>query len=426
MLNGKLFNTELLSEIRDKFLYVDHGLNGTPRIFLDIAAGNFKLKTLPKLMELENSLPGQTICSIDSDSQRISKILEKGEEDWRIFLNAKDGVIWPELTASSMVPRLIFTVVQNIPGKNIVTTHIEHPCSGHSCQMAAEKYGKEVRLAMPHPDTGRVAPESISELVDEDTILVSFCHAANSSGVIHDAEKICKLVREKNPDVFIIIDGVQYAPIGSIDVDVLKPDAYVFAPYKVTGARGTGIAYLSERMSRLPHSTFYGLPETQWLLGSKNHANYAAWTDTMDYLCWLGSHFTDSAERRSQCVAAMNAINDHLLGLFELAYFGDAGYLGLSKIPGVNVRGAHDNTSRNCLILFDIDGWDSNDLVTEYAKRNIHVRARHFDAFSNLALTGLQLKKTVIRMSASHCTSPEEIKEFLRVTAELAASANPA
>lgn len=419
-----LFDEKLLTSIRDHFLYVDTDEKGDKRIFLDIAAGNFKLKTLPEIMARENSLPGQTICDLDADSVRIKKILAQGEEDWRIFLNASDGVLWPEIAASSIIARLIFTVAENVPGTNIVTTHLEHPCSGDSARQAAEQFHKELRVAPVDHASGRVTAESILNLIDENTCLLTFCNASNASGAINDAETICKKAREINPDIYIVIDGVQYAPIAPVDVDAWKPDAYVFGPYKLTCARGYGLAYLSERMALLPHRHFDGFPDNQWLMGSKNHANYAAFIDTMNYLCWLGSNFTDSTNKRELTVAAMHAIKAHLLGLAELTALGMDGAAGLKNIPGVNLYAAEDLSERSCLLLFDIDGWDANDLVLEYCKRGIHVRARHLDTYAVWALTGLGIDHPVIRVSASHCTSPEEIKEFLLVTAQLAAEKN--
>ncbi|MBF0290058.1 MAG: aminotransferase class V-fold PLP-dependent enzyme [SAR324 cluster bacterium] len=49
-------------------------------------------------------------------------------------------------------------------------------------------------------------------------------------------------------DLVILIDGVQYAPHTPVDVDLWKPDAYVFGPNKNTGMRRWGIGYLSERL----------------------------------------------------------------------------------------------------------------------------------------------------------------------------------
>ncbi|MBF0290235.1 MAG: aminotransferase class V-fold PLP-dependent enzyme [SAR324 cluster bacterium] len=421
---GKLFSPELLSEIRDRFIGVDGDELSGPRLAFDSAAGALKLKTLPPLVAQENSIPGQLIHDFDPVTVRVKEIIKKGEEDLRIFLNAKDGIIYPAFAAGEVLWRITMAAVEYIPGSNIVTTNLEHPSSYDSMRRAAEKFAKAFRVAPINKKSGRVDPESILRLIDKNTSVLSVIHASNTTGSYTDIAAVCREARKIKEDLVIIIDGVQYAPHAPVDVDLWKPDAYVFGPYKITGMRGWGIGYLSERLvGKLPrnYNNYDGMPETHWRLGSRNHANYAAWSNTMDHFSWLGAHFTESKDRRELTVAAMSAIKEHMLALADLTVNGVNGVPGLNKIPGVTVYGMSEIKERTGVIIFSIDKYSAADLLGRYCQKGIHLRIRYLDPWSITPLMGMGINKPVPRMSMCHYASPAEVEKFLKVTAEFAA-----
>lgn len=424
MSTGKFFDPSLMKEIRDKFLYVDHDRDGSKWTFLDTTAGGFKLKTLPAIQSLEHSLPGQSFSiPEDPNSKVLNNIIEKGMEDLRIFLNAKDGILYPDMTAAAMLGRLCYTFVEFCEGTNVVATNLDHP-AGYDCMMqAARLYNKELRIAKVNPQTGRVPEDEIIRLVDENTGVVEFVHGSNGTGAMLDAEKIIQAVRRISPNALILVDGVQFVPNAPVDLDALKPDAYVFGPYKLTCCRGFGIAYLNDRAARLPHYKIEGMPATQWLMGSKNPAMYAAWSDTMDYLCWLGSQFSSSADRRELVVAAMNAIKDHTTALLDLALNGTDELPGLRQIPHVHIYGDDPNVEdRNFTLTYDIFGVDTAHISKMYYEDTIRVRERHMDGFSETMLKALGAGRAAVRASANHVTSPDEIITFLKSTKRISDS----
>ena len=78
----------------------------------------------------------------------------------------------------------------------------------------------------------------------------------------------------------------------------------------------------SERLAKLPHENLVLKPDTNWVLGSPPHAMLAAWSAVVDYLCWLGSRFTDSTDRRAQIVASKKAIYRHIAALLARILYG--------------------------------------------------------------------------------------------------------
>ena len=93
----------------------------------------------------------------------------------------------------------------------------------------------------------------------------------------------------------MVVDGATFGNHGVVDVDELGCDAYLLSSYKLFSKVGASVAYLSDRTSRLPHDKLVGKPESYWELGTREQAGYAAWSEVVNYLCWLGGHFTKAS-----------------------------------------------------------------------------------------------------------------------------------
>ena len=215
------------------------------------------------------------------------------------------------------------------------------------------------------------------------------------------------------------MDGVQYAPHRPIDVEALAVDGYVIGLYKIFCVKGLGLAYLSDRLAALPHFKLAGKPAKNWFLGSPENQTYAAWSTVVDYLCWLGTHFTESADRRSQLLAAMERIQKHELNLLDRILQGTDKHFGLTKHPRIRLCGAGgEPSSRVSLVSFNLDGMTSGQGVAGYRNRFVRVHNRVSDEYSKHTLQALG-ETEVLRLSACHYNTPQEIDQFLQVTQEL-------
>ena len=122
--------------------------------------------------------------------------------------------------------RVINTVTSNIPGTNIVTTEFEHPSILGATKYFAETTGKEWRVAKISKETSSVPAETILEKIDKDTCILAFQRGSNQTGAINDVKTIIKEARKIKPDLYVLVDAVQYAPHGHIDVEKYETDAY--------------------------------------------------------------------------------------------------------------------------------------------------------------------------------------------------------
>ena len=244
MEKGEFLPLDLWKQVRNKFAFVDADPQLGKRLFFDNSGGSLRLlAAIDAKMELD--LIPDCPERYHERADLLNAVIQKGTNDiLRVILGAKDGALMTEMTASQTIFQGISTILENVEGTNAVTSNVEHPSAYDALKFYCQKNNREFRVAEANPLTGFVEPETVADLVDENTIVVSIMASSNISGNIMDLENIVKLVRAKNPDVYIISDAVQHVPHGLMDVDKLKLDFVNFAPYKFMASRGIGVAYV--------------------------------------------------------------------------------------------------------------------------------------------------------------------------------------
>lgn len=420
--NGLLFSDEVMKEIKEQFLYVDEDKFVGKRLFFDNAGGSFRLKSVEKCFNELDAIPD---CPerIHKMALYLQEVQKKGEDDIRLILNAPEGgSIIPALTASQVMFRMVGTIAENVAGTNMVTSVLEHPSAFDAVEYYAKKSGREMRVADSNKVTGGVDADTIADLIDENTVLLSVMYASNITGAIYDIKEIIRKARAKKPDLYIICDAVQHAPHGVIDLSETPVDGINFAPYKFFGYRGSGIGFVSDRVAKMPHHKLSGNKENVWELGSPAPAQYAAITAIVDYVCWLGSKYIESSDRRELFVEGMTRIKLHERALLYTMLEGNDEIPGLRHMKGVKVfLDYKDLTTRDFILAMGFDNIGYTEAVREYEKRSVIV----YDRLSSSIYSKRMLKsfdmEGAVRVSPLHCNSPEDIFKFLEITREMAA-----
>jgi cysteine desulfurase/selenocysteine lyase len=411
-----VFSSTLMREIRDQFVYADADPYSGPRIFFDAASGSCRPTRVVEAMAFETCLPDQQ-GRANPGSGHAMEVTAKGIEDLMIFFGARSGQVIPGWSSSHVIYRIADAVLSTVPGKSVVTTGLDHASVRSALSQFSATYGKQERIAAPDRATGSVSVDAICDLVDRDTCLLAVIHTSNVTGEVYDVETIVRRARSIKPDLFIMVDGVQYSPSDVVDVEAIGADAYVVAPYKNYGVKGCGYAHASDRLARLPHWKYTSKPANSWDLGGVEHQSYAAWSAVVDYLCWLGGQFTGSTDRRALVVAAMRRIKAHQTGLLSLLLHGNDRVAGLRDMRHVTLCGMGEDLQRQSLLVgFNLDGIDAVDGCARYRDQGLRLHAPGHDPFFAAMLEQLGIS-SFIRLSGSHYNTPEEIARFLEVTA---------
>ncbi|HEY8907713.1 MAG TPA: aminotransferase class V-fold PLP-dependent enzyme [Rhodoferax sp.] len=416
---GILFSEALTQEIKDRFHYVDHDINGRERLFFDNAGGSFRLKSAIERFAQIDALPD---CPerIHELALFLQKVQADGTTDVRTILNAQGGSVYASLTASGAMFDMIRAVAENIPGTNFVTTVLEHPSSFDAMTRYAQKLGKELRVAKSNSVTGGVDVADIVAQVDADTALLSVIYASNISGAKLNVEEIVKQARAINPDLYIIVDAVQHAPHGLIDLQKTPVDGINIAPYKFFGCRGSGISWLSDRAAQLPHHKLAGKKNDFWDLGSAAPWQFGVVTEIVNYVCWIGGQFTNSTDRRKLFACGIERIELHERALLARLLNGSDGQSGLRHIDGVKVfLDDEDLTKRDLILAIGIENLEHAQAVREYEKCGIIVYERvSTSLYSKRMLESFGLNGA-IRVSPLHCNSANDIDQFLTITRQI-------
>jgi len=416
---GEFFSEPLMREINARFHHVDRDIDGRERLFFDNAGGSFRLKAAVEAYARIDALPD---CPerIHERARYLQDIQARGESDIRTILNAHDGSVYMSLTASGAMFDMVRAIMENVPGTNVVTTILEHPSSFDAMTYYAQRTDKALRVAPSNPETGGVDVDAIVSLVDADTALLSVMYASNISGAKFDIETIVERARMKKPDLFIIVDAVQHAPHGIIDLQKTPVDAINFAPYKFFGCRGSGIAWLSPRAAALPHHRLAAKQESAWELGSPAPAQFAVVSEIVDYATWIGGHFSDATDRRELFVQGMRRIELHERALLHALLDGHGEQRGLREIGGVEVFWDHpDLTKRDLIVGVGFANLSPTDAVREYERRGVIVYERVASSlYSGRMLKSFNLAGAV-RISPLHCHTPRDVERFLALTEEL-------
>lgn len=416
---GIFFSDELMQEIKGRFYYVDSDPDNRERLYFDNAGGSCRLKKAVEQFSKIDSIPDNPE-RIHQTALFLQEMQETGTADIRTILNANGGTVFCALTASAAMFDMVRAIAENVRGGNMVTTVLEHPSAYDAMTYYADKLGKELRVAKSDPVTGGVDVEEIAKLVDRDTCLLNVMYASNISGAKLDIENIVKRCREINPDLYILVDAVQHAPHGVIDLQKTPVDGINIAPYKFFGCRGSGISWLSDRASILPHHKLGGKKAGFWDLGSAAPWQFSVVTEIVDYVCWLGGKFMDSADRRELFVCGMNRIALHERALLSRMLNGTAEVAGLRRLNGAKVFLDYtDLSKRDLIVAIGIDHLDYIQAVREYEKRGVVVYERAASSiYSKRMLESFNMDGAV-RISPLHCNSAQDIDKFLQITAQL-------
>ena len=411
---------ELLSRIRDRFAQVDHCPQQGERIFFENAGGALTLKSVVETSARFAAIPDNQGRD-NPGSHELTRVIDTAREDMAVFMNAPGGQFFVGESGTELLFRLIMNACLDArPGGRVLGCTLEHPATRSACDRWARIAGQE-HVLLPHDNaSGTVRPEAYAAAVTADTVVATIVHASPVTGMGVDVAAVAAAVRAVAPDCRIIVDGIQHAAHGHIDLAAYGVDGYVISPYKVFSRHGYGLAWISGRMSGIAHNALLDGPAENWEMGTRDTGAYATLSDVAAHFEWLGEQVGGTGDRRAKFVAAGEAIHDHETALTNAMIHGTGNLPGLAETAGVSLLGGADNPARAGLVSLAVDGVPSADVVRMLNERGIRTHLRKADHYSGNILTPLGMDSCV-RVSMCHYNSIPEVARFLGAMKSIAA-----
>jgi len=252
-----MFDNELMQQIRERFCHVDSCPYQGPRIFFENAGGALTLKSVVEINTRLAGLPDNQGRD-NPASQELVRIIAEARDNMRCFLGVSSGPVFTGESGTELLFRLVRAAALGSPGGNMVGSTLEHPATVSASKRWSAVAGKEYRAIAHDNETATVTAAAYAAVVDAQTRVATIIHTSPVTGMSVDVKAIVKTIRAVSPQCIIILDGIQHAAHGGLDVDGYDIDGYAVSAYKVFSRHNYGFA------SGIPPSCLAAARSSRW------------------------------------------------------------------------------------------------------------------------------------------------------------------
>lgn len=247
-------------EIREHFPILNQYVHDKPLVYLDNAATTQKpfsvIRALEKYYEQINSNVHRATYML---GEAATAAYEETRERVRGFINAdkSNEIVFVRGTTEgvNVVASSFGDTVVNA-GDNVIITQMEHHSNLVPWQMLCKRKNAELRY-IPVDEKGELVLDSLEQLIDERTRMMSLVYVSNSLGTVNPVKRIIDIAHSRG--VPVMLDAAQAAPHIKIDVKDLDCEFMAFSGHKVYGPTGIGVLFGKENfLEMMPPYQFGG------------------------------------------------------------------------------------------------------------------------------------------------------------------------
>ena len=413
------FTSEQLLEIRDRFHHADVCPIQGPRAFFENAGGSLTLKAAVERTAELMAFPDNQ-GRANAASQYLMEIIAQGRDDMKLLMGASSGEVFIGESGTELLGRLIRNATLASSGAKILGSHLEHPATYSAGRRWAEVAGMTYEQVDFDTASTVVSVEQYRPALTPDLAVATIIHASPVTGMHVDVKAIAAEIRA----------------IARVLHHRRRHSACRPRPCRRRRLRHRRLrrvwlqavlaTQLRCRMGLRPprNGTARSTRRcTLQRLGTRHRdaSAYAAFSEVVRYLEWLGAEVSDETEPRAQLEAASAAIRDQEQDLVDAMMWGTGGLPGLGQLDGVHVVGPEASEHRSGMVSFWIEGHDSLDVVDTLNAEGVRTHARKQDYYSASVLEPLGIQNC-IRASASHYNTRAEVEQLLATVNRLAGS----
>ena len=297
------------------------------------------------------------------------------------------------------------------PGDEIIVTNQDHEAN-ISPWIRLKEIGANIKEWKINLDNAELEIEDLKKLITDNTKIIAVTHCSNIVGSVNNLKKICNIAHEN--DIFVIGDGVSYAPHGFPNVKDIDVDFYTFSLYKTYGPHLALLYGKEEILQKLPnqnHTFLEGQYPYTINPGGPNHEELASLVGIYEYFEDLyNHHYKDNKLSILEKIKKVNkliSIHEENLGNHILEYLKnrkDLKLIGKSYIKDKNRAPTFSFTSNKI---------SSKEISQILISKNIATRNDNFYAWRCLEALGINTNDGVVRLSLTHYNSDHDVKKLI-------------
>ncbi len=365
-----------VEKIRVDFPILKRKINGCNLVYLDSGATSQKPESVLRAMDdyyrNNNANIHRGVYDLSVES---TKMVDEAREKVAEFIGGRSEEIVFTRNASESLNLVMYSWgKENVKeGDAVLVTKLEHHSNFVPWQVLCKETGAEFRV-IGVDTNGRLDPTSLDyELRGASGKIKIFAltGASNAIGTLVDVNAVVKKVKEKNPEVVVVLDASQMVPHMKVDVSNLMVDFVAFSGHKMLGPTGIGVLWGKKELLNKMDPFLYGgdmigevgLESTTWTdlpnkfeAGTPDIAGIVGLGAAVDYLTSLGMDNVRGHEKE---------LTEYALEKFEQ----------LEKEGLVELYGVRNATERGGIITFNVKGIHAHDAAQVLNSFGICVRS---------------------------------------------------
>lgn len=287
------------------------------------------------------------------------------------------------------------------PGDEIVCTTLDHDSNVAPWLLLARDTGATVRMAELDPGTGRLAAESVIDLIGPATRWVAVTGSSNAVGAIPDVAAVTAAAHRAGARV--VVDGVHLTPHRGVDVGAIGCDVFTTSSYKWYGPHAGIMCVEPGLLEELDAYKVRPAPES-----GPGRLQYG--TPSWEALAGVDAAARFLLETGMDVIAAHEAI--------RFARLLD----GLHGIETVRVVGPADTADRAPTLMFEVEGLAPLTVAERLAAAGVAVWDGHNYAVEAMAPLDLDSEAGAVRAGVSLYTTDDEVDHLLDAVGHIAGS----
>ncbi|MDE5651448.1 MAG: aminotransferase class V-fold PLP-dependent enzyme [Ureaplasma sp.] len=286
--------------------------NNPGYVYMDSAATSLKPQCVIDRIVQYYSKEGTNTHNTDSSFAMITfNAVDQARKTLANFIGANEDEVAFNSGATEGLNLIALGLKQSLKeGDEIILTYGEHASNIVPWIHLANEMNLKIKYVGKKFQTTK--PEDYYDVLSPKTKIVSFASGHNLTGATFDEKKVTEIVKNYNPNIFVIVDATQSLLHYPINVKNVNCDFLVCSGHKLFGPTGVGLTYIRKEIQQFVDPIRYGggmnfsISIDNYQLrndiekyegGTQNIAGILGWKTSIDYMMNIGYKYIIKHDR---------------------------------------------------------------------------------------------------------------------------------